>query len=108
MTTEHTATPWHIAPNTGPLALPGTTDLYNVVRIEGRAIRVIAENITFNDAKFIRISCNAHNDLVAALQLCLAALLRKGGDEPETLRAARGALFKASALLIHQPKKITY
>jgi len=64
MTTQHTPTPWHVAKD-DPTAIFNSMGGY-ITRIDGNAVQTRAA-IEGNTAFIVR-ACNAHDELVAALQ----------------------------------------
>lgn len=106
MKTPHTPTPWRIVETNLGLAIVGA-DIEDLAALpQGKWGPGSAEQKKAN-ADFIVRACNAHDDLLAALETLLAdaeahAYARFGvdpgaTDEPEANKIARAAIAKATA-----------
>jgi hypothetical protein len=101
MSLQHTPTPWSVC------SAPANDLWYVGISIEASGARVadtcILNNHHTEDAAFIVLACNAHDELVAALKFCVIEIagirnrkLTRG--EEVALDAARAALAKAGAV----------
>ena len=92
---KHTLTPWIVA----DLGTTGPTRTIRESKAGGRRVAECqTDEIGYHDAAFIVRACNAHDDLVSALQGAIAYI----GDDPrsdrrrlENLRCMTDALIKA-------------
>lgn len=94
--TKHTQTPWAVD-NQQPIAGInfGDDPLKSIVKGMGDATYVIAEMLAPDDAEFIVRACNAHDDLVAALDGLLADKYLSDPINNDRMAQARAALTKA-------------
>lgn len=93
---EHTKLPWHVGMRPGPIVY----GWYGEQVADLTSVTLLVEENKDNAAFIVR-ACNAHNDLVAAIEgLLLCAELNQDDMEGDTrymLENARATLAKAKA-----------